>query len=92
MHLTYSCMTAALDFGEGRHAQVVMKELGITYSHATPQSMADCWWFWNCENVPAELPKYLTELKIDPLQNVWWGLSQDEAEEIAAVALERSKA
>ena len=29
-----------------KHAQVFMKELGITYKHAVPQSIADCWrWF-----------------------------------------------
>lgn len=61
-----------------------MKHLGITYQHATPQSIADSWWFWNCQNVPQNLPPYLSELKVDPLAVVGRGLSQQEAEEIAA--------
>ena len=32
-----------------KHAQVFMKELGITYKHAVPQSIANCWQFWCCE-------------------------------------------
>jgi len=42
-----------------RHAQVVMKELGITYQHSTPQSIGDQFWFWNCENIPEKLPDYI---------------------------------
>jgi hypothetical protein len=83
MHLTYNLMTAGMDCNENRHAQIVMKELGITYQHATPQSLYDCWWFWNCENVPAKLPKYLRPLTLDPLTQVGNGLSQADAEKIA---------
>ena len=84
MHLKYCLMTANIDCNEMRHAQTVMKALGITYQHATPQSMGDQWWFWNCENVPEELPKYLIELTADPLKCVSWGLSQKDANEIKA--------
>lgn len=66
------------------HAQKVMAKLGITYQHATPQSIADCWWFWNCENVPGELPPYLSELNMDPREAIGYGLSKDQADEIAA--------
>lgn len=83
MHLRYCTMAAGFGCGEDRHPQTVMRELGITYQHATPQSMADQWWFWNCENVPAELPKYLTPLDLNPLEQVGWGLSQEDAEKIA---------
>lgn len=83
MHLRYCMMTAGIDCNEDRHPQLVMRELGITYQHATPQSMGDQWWFWNCQNVPSELPKYLTELRLDPLKQVGNGLSQDDAEKIA---------
>jgi len=48
------------------HPQLAMKELGITYTHSTPQSIVDQWWFWNCENLPASLPPFLEELKKDP--------------------------
>ncbi len=82
MHLRYCMMTAILDCGINKHPQKVMKELGIVYQHATPQSVGDQWWFWNCEETPAKLPKYLTELNIDPMDCIGWGLSQQEAETI----------
>jgi hypothetical protein len=64
------------------HPQTVMKELGITYQHSTPQSMGDQWWFWNCENLPEILPKYLTEMKNDPMECIGYGLSKETAERI----------
>jgi len=64
------------------HPQAEMKKLGISYQHATPQSMGDQWWFWNCENVPDKLPTHITELDTDPMECIGWGLSQDDAEKI----------
>lgn len=81
-HLRY-CFYAAFDSGENRHAQLVMKELGITYQHATPQSIADQWWFWNCEGVPEELPEFLSPLDEDPFECIGLGLSQQDAEKIS---------
>lgn len=82
IHLRYDLMGAHMECGETRHAQAVMEELGITYQHATPQSMVDQWWFWNCENIPDQLPKYITRLNVDPMKKVGWGLSQEDAEKI----------
>ena len=82
MHLCYLCMTAGIDCNENRHPQVVMKELGITYQHSTPQSMYDQWWFWNCKNMPKKLPEYLVEFKKDPIDAIGHGLSREEALEI----------
>ena len=64
-----------------------MQSLGITYQHATPQSIADQWWFWNCQNVPETLPKFLSPLTIDPHKCIGSGLSEAEANKIAAGAL-----
>lgn len=64
------------------HPQVVMKSLGITYQHATPQSIGDQWWFWNCENIPDPLPEYLSELGIEPHEAIGYGLSAEMAEAI----------
>ena len=71
-----------------KHAQEIMKELRITYQHATPQSMGDQWWFWNCENVPDELPEYLSELELNPMEVtalalvirevIWYGFTSSE--------------
>ncbi|AUR85571.1 hypothetical protein NVP1076O_66 [Vibrio phage 1.076.O._10N.286.51.B7] len=44
------------------HPQKVMEALGITYKYVVPQSIADQWWFYDCENVPSALPEYLTKL------------------------------
>lgn len=61
-HLRYDCMGAAYS-GESRHPQEVIRELGITYERAIPQSMGDQWWLFNCQH--GELPKYITEMKCD---------------------------
>lgn len=81
-HLRYNLMEAGLGCNENRHPQVVMKALGITYTEATPQSMGDQWWFWNCGNVPTELPSYLTPLNVDPMECIGFGLDQKQAEAI----------
>jgi|TARA_R110000782_G_scaffold181815_1_gene272085 hypothetical protein len=64
------------------HPQKAMKEMGITYQHATPQSMGDFWWFWNCESIPDKLPLFLSFLDIDPMECIGMGLSQENAESI----------
>ena len=76
-HLKYCLMTAGFDCSENRHAQVVMKELGITYKLAVPQSMADQWQFFCCENLPEELPKFLTEICKDNNFKNYSGISED---------------
>jgi len=71
---------------DGRHPQIIMKDLGITYQLATPQSMLDCWWFWNCKNVPDELPEYINELRdgygqtMTPSSVIGYGLSKKQAD------------
>lgn len=62
MNLRYDYLAAHFECNINKHAQKVMKSLGIEYGGATPQSMGDQWWFWNCTNVPTPLPPYLTEL------------------------------
>jgi hypothetical protein len=62
--LRYDLISAALDAGETRHAQTVMRELGIIYKEAIPQSMADQWWFIGCSNVPEKLPAFLSPMQL----------------------------
>ena len=81
--LRYDYMTA--NFAkppENRHAQVVMKELGITYQYGVPQSLGDLWWFLNCKQVPEELPEFITELEVDLQDCVGHGLSQAMADKL----------
>lgn len=91
MHLRFSYMEAHMVCGDNRHAQAIMKELGITYQHATPQSMGDQWWFWNCQNIPENLPSYLSELKLDPMEQIGWGLSEENAIKIRDYKPEETK-
>lgn len=69
-----------------KHAQVFMKELGITYKHAVPQSIADCWQFWCCE-VPdnVELPKRIKLEEVNPIKYAGFGLSDEKAIELADI-------
>ncbi len=46
--------------GDKRHAEEIMKSLGITYERAVPQSIADQWLFFDCKNVPEKLPEFIT--------------------------------
>lgn len=70
--------------GMTQHPQNAMKLLGITYQHATPQSIGDQWWFWNCENIPNPLPTFLSELESDPMDCIGWGLDKETAKLIKA--------
>lgn len=65
-----------------KHAQLIMKELGITYQIAVPQSMGDQWWFFNCENVPDPLPENLTLITQSPHEMIGYGLSKEDADSI----------
>ena len=69
------------------HPQEVMKRLGIKYTHSTPQSMGNQWWFWNCTNLPEKLNGFLTELDLDPIDQVGYGLTEADALEIKAMSL-----
>ncbi len=80
-HLRYDNL--GVDLNNYKHPQDFMKELGITYQHATPQSMIDQWWFWNCQNIPDELPSFIEELKADPMKCIGNGLSEEDAKSIA---------
>ena len=80
-HIRY-WMQEANECGVKEHPQEVMEKLGVTYQVATPQSVGDQWWFWNCENIPKKLPKYLEIAKLDPMKMIGSGLSRETAESI----------
>lgn len=77
-HLKYD-MISAYKCGYILHPQQVMKSQGITYQHATPQTLGDQWWFWNCENMPDVLPEFLEEFNDEPSKYIGWGLSKGDA-------------
>ena len=83
MHLRFD-LRLAQESGLTAHPQSVMRDLGISYQIATPQRLADQWWFWNCESVPAVLPKYLSPMTVDPASLIGRGLSRGDAETINA--------
>lgn len=65
-----------------KHAQECMRDLSITYQKAVPQSLLDCWWFFNCENIPEELPEWVEYFDIDPSLCIGHGLSSDDVESL----------
>lgn len=78
--LRYCLLTAGIKLNDTRHAQAVMKELGITYKHAVPQSISDSWEFWGCENVPEDLPESIEVTSWNPMDRIGWGLNKETAE------------
>ena len=79
MHLTYNYLGAHFGGAESIHAQEAMNQLGIKYQHATPQSMGDCFWFWNCLNIPDELPAWIYELEVKAMDYIGCGLNESQA-------------
>lgn len=67
-----------------KHAQLCLKELGITYQTAVPQSLYDSWWFFNCGNIPDELPEWITIFDVNPTDCIGHGLSPEMADAIVA--------
>lgn len=65
-----------------KHAQQCMSDLGITYQKAVPQSLFDCWWFFNCENIPDSLPDWIENFDVDPMKCIGHGLSEEDAKSI----------
>ena len=80
-HLIF-LMQNAHESGLKGHPQKVMKDLGITYQYSVPQSLNDTWEFWNCENIPDDLPSALKKKDWNPMDRIGWGLSQETAEKI----------
>lgn len=76
------CMHGQCKAGDGRHPQQVMKDLGINYLYAVPQSIADCWMFFGVHPDAAVDLAYLESREVDPMQFVGWGLSEDMALEL----------
>lgn len=80
VHLRFD-LYGAWDKDETRHPQEVMKSLGITYRYGVPQSLYDCWWFLDCQNVSRTLPTFIKEMKkFNPQRAVGYGLSQEMAD------------
>jgi len=80
-HLQFNMMGAAAD-GVNEHPQDVMLKMGIAYEHATPQTIGDQWWFWNCTNIPAVLPEFMSYLNIEPMDYIGFGLSEEVARKL----------
>jgi hypothetical protein len=82
-HIKFDCLYGMLD-GQTcpGFPQDVMRQLGIKYIHATPQTIGDQWWFWGCHNIPNPLPPYLEVLDVDPWECVGFGLTKEMAKKL----------
>lgn len=78
-HLKLDLIGLHLSGDEYKHPQKIMKDLGIEYELGVPQSIADCWQFFNCSNIPDNLPNYINVFNHEPLEYIGWGLSPHEA-------------
>lgn len=45
------------------HPQKMMEKLNISYKEAEPIPIIDGWFFFNCQNIPDELPYFLIKIK-----------------------------
>lgn len=72
-HLRLWCQ-GAHEAGNTKHPQTIINELGIKYEVPVPQSIADQWWFLNCDNIPDELPDYMEYIYLDDEDLVHWGV------------------
>lgn len=60
MNLYFSMYGACLS-GEYRHAQNVMKSLGLTYKDCECHPIGDCWFFFDVEGDISNLPSFIYE-------------------------------
>ena len=87
MHLVFDIRTA-YESGFKDHPEKVMRQIGVDYTHSTPQTAHDKWIFWNCRVLPRilhePLPRFLTRLtNQDPFYWVGLGISREDAEDIS---------
>ncbi len=88
-HLKYDMIGAHLS-GVSGHPQKVLKDLGIEYEKAVPQSMGDCWQLFNASNLPQELPSFLKVFDVEPIDYIGWGLSEEEARKLSTLTTEEA--
>lgn len=65
-----------------KHAQECMKDLGISYEKSVPQSLYDSWWFFNCTNIPDNLPEWISVFDVDPVDCIGHGLTPEDVEKL----------
>lgn len=83
-HLRFNVRDYVEIFGaEAKHPREVIRDAGITYTVAIPQTIAGEWWFFNCENVQPHVEGIISTLDIDDTREyVGWGLSMEQANRI----------
>lgn len=71
---------------DSRHAEEVMKDLGIHYEYSRGSAALNGWIFWNCENVPDELPNWLKVRDGTTMDDVGHWLTKELAAELTKSA------
>jgi hypothetical protein len=64
---------------------ITATELGITYGKSVPQTIADQTWYFNCKNVPEELPNGWSVLEGDLEQFIGYGLNWEDVKELKVI-------
>ncbi len=78
----------ALEAGIKESAPEFILNFGIQYQKSVPQTMADCWEFWNCSGITENLPSFVMVYETrDPYGSIGYGLSQQDADDIHAQQL-----
>lgn len=63
---------------------ITAQDLGIDYSKAVPQTMGEQTWYFNCQNVPEELPDGWSIIEGELEKFIGYGLSWDDVKELRA--------
>jgi hypothetical protein len=65
------CMIGAYENGAKEHPEIEMKKLGIEYESTESFTISECWIFFNCINLPIELPEFLDIIEFKGSHNEW---------------------
>ena len=44
---------------KGVHPYNIIKDLGISFNSCEPCTIADCWFFYGCDDIPDEIPDFI---------------------------------
>ncbi len=82
-HFKFDFECAAYEGIKHEHPVKHVDAMGVKYEHRTPHSMGNFWLFWNATNIPDPLPKCCSIVHNDPMDNIGYGLSLEDAKRLS---------